>query len=351
MKNKKILVIEDNTDVRENICEILELDGYDVVSAENGKIGVRQAATEVPDLILCDVMMPELDGFGVLKILSNNPKTKNIPFIFLTAKSERQDFRKGMGLGADDYIVKPFDDTELLEAITIRLNKRAQLKSDAPIQDSKIQMLFSDERAEEELRKLSKDREIRAFADKEVIVHEGGIARWMYFVVSGSVKKVHTNEFGKELISRIYRPGEYFGYLALLTEEGHRESLISVGDSTVRLIPSDDFKKLLFSNSDFTSRFVKELAHVTSNLEMSLIEMAYSSVRRKVALAILSFVGDATEDEIVLKVSRDNLAASAGTAKETLIRTLSDFKEEGLVDIKGRSIVVLDKAGLESMPQ
>ena len=113
----KILVIEDNFEVRENLCEILELTGYEVYSAPNGKIGVQMAISKEPDLIICDVMMPELDGFGVLKILNRNTHTNDIPFIFLTAKAEKSDFRKGMGLGADDYITKPFDDTELLEAV------------------------------------------------------------------------------------------------------------------------------------------------------------------------------------------------------------------------------------------
>jgi len=97
---KKILVIEDNLEVRENVCEILELANYDVVPAHNGKVGVEKAVSELPDLIVCDVMMPELDGFGVLKILSKNRTTYDIPFIFLTAKAEKDDFRKGMGLGA-----------------------------------------------------------------------------------------------------------------------------------------------------------------------------------------------------------------------------------------------------------
>ncbi|MCL4168808.1 UNVERIFIED_CONTAM: hypothetical protein GTU68_003829, partial [Idotea baltica] len=118
---KSILVIEDVTEVRENVCEILELSGYQVFAAENGSQGIEQANRELPDLIICDVMMPRIDGYGVLKILRANQATNHIPFIFLTARVEKEDFRKGMGLGADDYITKPFDDTELLEAIETRL--------------------------------------------------------------------------------------------------------------------------------------------------------------------------------------------------------------------------------------
>src|SRR5688572_22508229 len=120
---KKILLIEDNQDVRENTAEILQLSGYDVTTAENGKVGVEKASTSKPDLIICDIMMPVLDGYGVLHMLSRNNETANIPFIFLTAKAERVDFRKGMEMGADDYITKPFDDIELLNAIERRLKK------------------------------------------------------------------------------------------------------------------------------------------------------------------------------------------------------------------------------------
>src|SRR3954449_2073768 len=118
---KTILVIDDNTALRENTAEILELAGYKTLVAENGKQGVDIALAQKPSIIVCDIMMPELDGYGVLHLLRKNPGTEQIPFIFLTAKIERSDFRKGMELGADDFITKPFDDIELLNAIEIRL--------------------------------------------------------------------------------------------------------------------------------------------------------------------------------------------------------------------------------------
>src|SRR6188768_673842 len=125
---KRILLIEDNLEVRENTSEILVLANYNVITAENGKTGVELAQTAKPDLIICDIMMPELDGYGVLHILSKNEETSSIPFIFLTAKTEKTDIRKGMTLGADDYLTKPFDDTDLLNAIETRLRKQ-QLRS------------------------------------------------------------------------------------------------------------------------------------------------------------------------------------------------------------------------------
>src|SRR3954452_19104321 len=104
-----ILVIDDNNDIRENTAEILDLAGYKAFTAENGKIGVEIAIREKPSVIVCDIMMPELDGYGVLHLLRKNPETRHIQFIFLTAKAEKSDFRKGMEMGADDYITKPFE--------------------------------------------------------------------------------------------------------------------------------------------------------------------------------------------------------------------------------------------------
>ncbi|MFD2144022.1 response regulator transcription factor [Mucilaginibacter antarcticus] len=126
--SKKVLIIEDNDDIRENVIEILELAGYTVTSANNGKTGVELAFQDVPDIILCDIMMPEMDGYGVLYLLSKRPETIAVPFIFLTAKAEHFDRRKGMEMGADDYLTKPFDDMELLSAIESRLKKRRASK-------------------------------------------------------------------------------------------------------------------------------------------------------------------------------------------------------------------------------
>ena len=119
-----ILIIEDETAIRELISELLFLEGFDVVEAINGKEGIAIAQSVLPDLIICDVMMPEIDGHGVLEALQKNPQTATIPFIFLTAKGTRQDVRYAMNLGADDYLIKPFSNEELLEVIQIRLRKK-----------------------------------------------------------------------------------------------------------------------------------------------------------------------------------------------------------------------------------
>jgi len=121
---KRILVIEDQPVMRRNIQTILEMEGFDVVVAENGRKGVAAAQSGPPDLILCDVMMPELDGFGVLAALRENEKTATIPFVFLTAKGEKTDLRTGMNLGADDYLAKPVSSEELVTAVNARFERQ-----------------------------------------------------------------------------------------------------------------------------------------------------------------------------------------------------------------------------------
>ena len=123
---KKILVIEDEPEMRRNLATILKLEKFSVVQAENGRAGIDLARKETPDLILCDVMMPEMDGHAVLKALRQDSKLVTTPFIFLTAKGEKADFRSGMDLGADDYLTKPVVKDDLLSAIEARFRRSDQ---------------------------------------------------------------------------------------------------------------------------------------------------------------------------------------------------------------------------------
>ena len=127
-----ILLIEDNASLRRNIAQILTIEGYRVLAAVNGAAGLELLRAERPDLILCDIMMPEMGGYEVLSRVRAEPATASLPFIFLTAKGDMPDLRLGMSLGADDYLPKPVESTDLLDAVRARLERRSQQRAFVP---------------------------------------------------------------------------------------------------------------------------------------------------------------------------------------------------------------------------
>jgi CRP-like cAMP-binding protein len=345
---KKILVIEDNADVRENLVEVLALSGYDVVSAEDGKVGVLKAQTEAPDLILCDIMMPELDGYGVLHILGRQAKTADIPFVFLTAKAEKEDFRRGMSLGADDYITKPFDNMTLLKSIETRLVKSERLRTASAQHSGSLEHFIDEARALEAIKHLSENRELRHYRKKDPIFREGENPRWLYYVESGKVKLFKTSDDGRELIVKIAQAGDFLGFLPLFGEMNYPESASALEDCTIKLLPKQDFIALVFGHRDVNARFIKMLAGHIAEREQQLIELAYNSVRKRVATALARLCEQSKATDIHLY--REDLASIAGTAKETLIRTLTDFKNEGMIDVKDGVVTVIKLEKLRSLP-
>lgn len=349
---KKILVIEDNLDVRENIQEILELSGYEVLVAENGKEGKERAISERPDLILCDVTMPILDGFGVLRILSKRPETADIPFIFLTAKVERQDMRKGMSLGADDYITKPFDDVDLLDAIELRLKKSERLKKSFNKESGDgLNGFYKAAKGYEAFQQLSENREIRYYRKRDILFEEKEYPKQLFFINKGRIKTYKSNDFGKELIIEVYKAGDFLGFIPLIQEGKYTESAAAMEDCEVSIIPKSEFFKLLHGNTNVTAQLVKMLANNVTEKESQLLSLAYDSVRRKVADALLQLATNYDKKgHAEFSILREDLANMVGTAKETVIRTLSEFKEDGLINLKGSRVTVLDKEELENMP-
>lgn len=349
---KTILVIEDNQDVRENTAEILEMANYKVLQAENGKTGVDLAQNAKPDLIICDIMMPVLDGYGVIHLLNKNADTASIPFIFLTAKSERGDVRKGMEMGADDYISKPFDDIELLNAVESRLKKNEVLKAEYSQNVQGLNKFFSEVQRFDDLKKLSADRRSKIYKKKEVIFGEEGIPVFLYFLVKGKVKTYRSHEYGKELITTLYKEGDFFGYHALLEDKPYSETAEALEDSEVCLIPKEDFYALVHNNVNVMRTFIKMLSGNVAEKEKQLINLAYSSVRKRVAEALLHLqerYAKPADQNFSMAISREDLANMVGTATESLIRTLSEFKEDKLIEIKGSSITIVDSTKLKKL--
>lgn len=342
---KKVLLIEDDTTLRENTAELLELENYKVIKASNGKDGLDFAKKELPDVIVCDIMMPKLDGYGVLEGLSKSERTKYIPFIFLSAKTERKDVRKGMNLGADDYITKPFEEEELLTAIESRLAKAAILKEQRSVHSNKIIHQHNDSiKTLDDLKDfINSNKKIRVYKSGEVVYDEGNHANNIYLIRSGVIKSHKIDEFGKELITKIFKTGEFFGYTSLTENMPYLESATAMEKSEVVAISKDDLKKLLKQNHKLTLEFIQLLADNLIEFKEQLLQMAYGSVKKKTASTILQFTEKIpSKSEGTIKISRSDLASVAGIATESLIRTLSSLKKDGLIDIEGRNITVLD---------
>lgn len=349
---KKVLIIEDNTDIRENIAEILELDGFESITAPDGKVGVELALSEHPDLIICDIMMPELDGYGVLHILSKKDQTAGIPFIFLTAKAERSDMRKGMVLGADDYLTKPFEDTELLDAVESRLRKTEAMKKEYANSSAGLNNFISDVKKEHNLDSLHENRKSRLYKKKHDIFREGEYPNHLYFIESGKIKSIKTNEDGKELITSIYSAGEFFGYEALLENKDHPDSAEAMEDSYIISIPRDEFNELVYTNREVAKKFIELLSNKVTDKEQKLLNLAYNSVRQRTAEALIEIsekFNPQNSPDFALTVSREDLSNMVGTATESVIRVISDFKDEGLVQSKNSKLVIIDKDKLEQV--
>jgi CRP/FNR family cyclic AMP-dependent transcriptional regulator len=336
---KTILLIEDDEDIRDNTAEILGLAGYAVQPAENGRVGIALALATRPDLVLCDIMMPVLDGYGVLAMFTQNPQLAGVPFIFLTAKTELTDLRRGMELGADDYLTKPFDQATLLRAVASRLHRFAHLKPHYDLRADGLGEFLADAQATGGLAGLSLDRKPHLVRKRQNVYLEDDEATRVYFVQAGRVKTLKTTAGGKELITGLYGPGEFFGYLTLLERTPHRDSAVAVDDSELIYIPQDDFTQLLLRNRSVSQQFICLLAGRVSEREQQLLEMAYSSIRRRVADVLVRLHEEAPAADIHL--SRNDMAALVGMASESLIRTLSEFRQSGFIEFSPNTIRVV----------
>jgi CRP/FNR family cyclic AMP-dependent transcriptional regulator len=347
---KTILLIEDDADMRENTAEILELANFRVLKAPNGRTGVELARKEMPDLVLCDIMMPELDGYGVLHLLGRDPATAEIPFIFLSAKAERGDVRKGMELGADDYLTKPFEESELLNAIEGRL-KRSDLFRKGFSGEGGFDRFMERARGVEALKDIGRDRKVRKVERKEILFDEGDELRYLPLLVGGKARTYKMNNDGKELVTGLHDAGDLLGYMGLLENGRAAETAEMLEDGEIALVPREDLLALLYRDRDVSVRFIKLLARDVKEKEQRLLELAYSTVRERVAQALLRVQDRYAEGDggLGVSISRDDLAAIVGTATESLIRCLTSMKDEGLIDTQGRDIRIVDKARLERL--
>lgn len=351
MAQHTILIIDDHNEIRENTAEILSLAGYKTLTAENGKKGVEITIREKPDLIVCDIMMPELDGYGVLHLLRKNPDTINIPLIFLTAKAERTDLRKGMEMGADDYVTKPFEEIELLNAIEIRLKKAEVMRQQYANSPQDINRFLKDVKEAGLIDHLAEQYNIEAYRKKQTLYDEGKRPKYLYYLVKGKAKVFRTHEDGKDYITDVFSGGDFVGYAALIEDKNYTDSVTILEDAEIMQIPKDDFLQMIYGDMNVAAKFIHILTQNVKEKEERLLNLAYSSLRKRVAKALVELYNKYKTDDksSVIDIAREDIAHYVGTATESLIRTISDFKAEKLVEIKEGKIRITDVDKLKNL--
>jgi CheY-like chemotaxis protein len=348
---KKIVLIDDDNGILETTVDILELAGYKVFTANNGKEGINQIKTKKPDVILCDINMPKLDGYEVFRILNRMPETASIPFIFLSANKQNYEIRRGMNLGADDYLTKPFKEIDLLDSIETRIERKNKLKNNFDESINGFNDFIQVANEIIPLDNLVNHKLRRHYLKDEVIFNEEDYITFIYYIVKGKVKRISTDSHGKEFLDDIHHTNEFFGYLNFFKDNQgkHKRTAIALEPTEVALIPKKEFKKLIMQNRDVSSAFIKILSGNVFSKEERLLQIAYASVRERVANAILCLLKEQkhTLSDNVLDISRFDLANVVGTSKESLIRTLSEFKKESVIKTGRTYIKVLDSKALE----
>lgn len=340
-----VLIIDDNKLVRESVSEILKLSNYKVHCAVNGKEGLEMAQKTNPNIILCDVMMPELDGYGVLRGLTNNPQTKNIPFVFISSKSEKEELRKGMDLGADDYLPKPFSGDELLSLLNTRLAKSQALKTGLNINKENLESLFTNSSLIENIYNVSDKIRQKKLRKKDILYMEEEPAKYVYFVVSGKIKTFRTNEQGKQYIDKVYKEKDFFGHSSLLEGNTYKESAIAIEDSEIASIKIQDFYQLLLSNNEAHLRFIQLIISDLSETNDKLLKLAYDSARKRVAEALLYLAfkyHTNLTDNLMFSICRHDISAISGVSPESVSRNLTDLRAERLIELQNGKVKILN---------
>ncbi|MGP8214526.1 MAG: cyclic nucleotide-binding domain-containing protein [Bacteroidia bacterium] len=355
---KKILIIEGNEKIRENTCKILSLANYSIISAESGVKGIELAKSERPDLIICNSLMPDIDGNCISNILSKNKETAMIPFVMLNTLDNNTAISNNNKLiGDNDYLLKSFESVSLLNAIDHRLKTEgnhtpAPAKTSAPNLDCLMQ-LINDSNNSILPENLTCDYRTRNYDKREYIYYEGDAPTTVYLVKKGRVKTVKIGPEGKEFIIGIYEKGEFFGHVAVFEGCDCPDTAIAIEETEVLLIPKEDFMALINVNHLMAVRFIKMLSSDINDKEERLKTLAFNSVRARVAGALLQLQkkhppqGKKQSGPFTIHVLRDDLAGLIGTTTESLVRTLTDFKHENIVETDKGEITILDADGLE----
>lgn len=293
--------------------------------------------------------MPSADGYAVLHSLQHDPVTAGIPFIFVTGKTEKEDWRRAMAMGADDYLMKPLEGIELLTAVESCLRKKetrgkkvpAGAGADDPVEGEDDSMLAE-----------LAQRTIHTYKKKHVLYLEGQRPTYIYYILSGKVKIYRSDAEGKELIMGLYQAGDFFGYKAVLDSRNFSDNAQVLEDAGLVQIPRQEFLCWMESKPAIARRFIRLLSKEAADKDAGLLNLAYNSLRKRVANGLIELESHGRPNEGTegaVAISRENLANIVGCATESLTRTLSDFKSEKLIDIRSGKIYILNEEKLKNL--
>jgi CRP-like cAMP-binding protein len=256
-----------------------------------------------------------------------------------------------MEMGADDYISKPFDDIELLNAIEVRLKKAEILDNKYASSQQGLSQFIKDVKGTGMMQQLADKYEVESYNKKQFLYQEGKRPRYLFYLQKGKVKGIKTNDEGKEYITDLFNEGNFMGYHALIEENNYDDSAVVIEDAEIMQIPRDDFQQMIFGDLSIATKFIRIITQNVKEKEERLLSLAYSSLRKRVAKALVDIHGkvNAEGENNPIEFSRDDIAHYVGTATESLIRTLSDFKAEKLIVIKEGKIVIIQFEKLKNL--
>lgn len=345
---KNILIIENDPDLLGKYSDILRNSGYEVTAAFNSEIGINLAISKLPSLILCNTVLPNIDGFGVLSILSKNPSTTKIPFVFLNALSAPDIVKKGIACGADDFVTKPFQGDQLVRSVEARINKnKDQNWTSLPVSEANNNHPHNG-KGLEKLFDLISQCKIRHIKKKQTLYYESDHSQWLYLLVEGCIKTLKLTDDGRQMITGLYKPKSFIGLDTLLLDDPWLESAEATQNSSLYFISKSAIIDLLNEHVELNQHFIKILSANLHEKEDQLIELAYESVRKRLAQVLVRLNKDAVPIDQI-DICRDELAGLAGIATETVSRILTDFKERGLIERNGSQIQIMDLYSLIKM--
>ncbi len=349
MNKPTILVINHFKARRKSVVELLILSGYNVLVAENGKMGLEIIAKHNLDLILCNADMPGLDGYGLLRTIHNIPNMINIPFIFLGSKPDANAVRKGMNLGADDFMVKPSDE-DLLEVINIQLKKSGRVMQQFKKESGKTSTASNPSGTFLQIFSLSPYKANKKVKPKQAIYMEGDSVNLIFYLVKGKVKTYRVNEEGKEIITALYKEGDVFGHSSFF-EELQRDSSTALEQSELICLPKEEFMEILRSDAPIALKFIKMILDYLLESGDRMLKLAYNSSSKKIAQALVLYSKIYQDGQEDFPFDRRDISTLAGVAKESVSRKISYFNNKGLIKInpKNGNIKIMDSGKLDKL--